>query len=352
MKRQRIVIVGSNFAGFTAATELKARLKSDHDVIVIAKSELFLFMPSLIGVPFGLATPRAITFPVRAPLAERGIAFRQDELTRLDLDGRRVITRTGEERYDYLVIATGPKPNYAAIPGLGPRGYTLSIMSLADAEQARLAFERFASAPGPVVIGSVQGASSPGAACEFHLAMASELSRRGLADRAPLTHLTAEPHLGRFEAPFEQLGVRTLTNAAVRAVTPGNILLVGGQTLPFAYALLLPSCLGIDAVRACETITNASGFVRVNGFQQTERYPEVFAAGAAVARAMGSVPRSGQLAEETAGLAAHNIAAQIHREPMLSLPPGSADAGSDLEADSHWARLAAQKYFPNLPASA
>jgi len=389
MERKRIVIVGSNCAGFTAAIELKSKLQDRHDVTVISKTDQFLFMPSLIWLPFGLRTKEEVTFSVRPPLEKHGVSFRQSEVTRLDLDNRTVITKHGDESYDYLVIATGPKPNYGAIPGLGPRGYTESIMSLADAEHARAAFSDFLEAPGPVVVGGVQGASCFGAAYEFLFNMAYQLEKRGLSEKAPLTYLTAEPFLahsgiGGFgsatkmtEYFFKKLGIQAITNAAVQEVSPGEIRLADGRKLPFTYSMLVPSFLGVDAVRACEKITNASGFVRVNGFYQTEAYPEVFAAGVAVAMEPPDktpvpcgVPKTGYLSEEMAKIAAHNIVAQIHGEKMISLAPASIDAKCILDAgntgiimladhfleprehawlipgpEAHWAKLAFEKYF-------
>jgi sulfide:quinone oxidoreductase len=330
MRRKHILVIGSNFAGFTAASELKEKLCQQHDVTVISKTDQFLFTPSLIWIPFGLRTRDDITFDVRAPLEQRGIRFRLDEVTRLDLARRSVMTRSGPEQYDYLVIATGPKPNYGAVPGLGPRGYTQSITSLAAAEMARTAYQRFLAAPGPVVVGSVQGAACVIAAYEFLFSMACELRKAGLAAKVPLTYLTGEPCLAHFRAGgfdsatevaerfLDELQIRAVTGAAVRRILPGEIHLADGQILPFAYAMLMPPFLGVDAVRACDRITTASGFVRVNPYCQSDAYPEVFAAGAAVAIEQSGPPVS---PEDMAKLVAHNIAARIAGQEMTALAP-------------------------------
>lgn len=346
MTRKHIVVIGSSFAGFTAAIELNEKLGDRHDITVISKSDQFLFMPSLIWIPFGLRTKEDITFDVRKPLEERGIRFRHVEATRFSLENQTVTTKSGDEIYDYLLIATGLRPNHSAIPGLGPRGYTQSIMTLAEAEMARTSFERFLAAPGPVVVGRVQGASCFGAAYEFLVNMAYQLRKHGIADQTSLTYLTAEPYLARSgiggfgsattitEYFFEKLGIQAVTNATVQKIEQKEIYLTNGRKLPFAYAMLMPPFLGVDVVRACESITNALGFVQVNDFCQTLTHPEVFAAGFAVAMAppdktavpCGGVPKTGYLAEEMAKTAAHNIAAHLHGENMVGLPglPGSA----------------------------
>ena len=232
------------------------------------------------------------------------------------------------------------------MPGLGPRGYTQSIMTLGEAEQARSRFEAFLRAPGPVVIGDVQGSPCRKPAYEFLINIARTLEQRGLTHLAPLTHLTSGP-------PGVARGFEVVGHAAVAEITPGKIRLADGRSLPFAYSMLLPSFLGVDVLRACETITDAAGFVRVNAFNQSEVYPEVFAAGAAVAGA--PCERSGCLAEKMGRRVARNIVARILGLSMVTEDLVAAEAESPIavddgwlvpEGDAAWARRAFERYFP------
>ena len=56
------VVIGGNFAGMTAALELKRKDPKHQNVILIDKSPLFLFIPSLIWVPFGRRDIKDISF--------------------------------------------------------------------------------------------------------------------------------------------------------------------------------------------------------------------------------------------------------------------------------------------------
>ena len=60
----------------------------------------------------------------------------------------------------------------------------------------REAFEEFCKNPGPIVIGAVQGASCFGPAYEFLFILETELRRRKIRDRVPMTFVTAEPYIG------------------------------------------------------------------------------------------------------------------------------------------------------------
>lgn len=44
----KILVVGGNFAGFTAAILLKNKLKENVEVTLLDRNEKFLFVPSLI----------------------------------------------------------------------------------------------------------------------------------------------------------------------------------------------------------------------------------------------------------------------------------------------------------------
>lgn len=387
---KRVVVLGSNFAGFTAAIELKKRLGDAAEILVLSRSADFVFLPSLIWLPFGLRTRADLSFPVAPIYASRGIRFQKTTVIRLDLENREVVHEHGATAYDYLVIATGPVNHWRAVPGLGPQGgYTQSIFGLDDAERAGEAFLRFLESPGPVVIGAVQGASCFGAAYEFLFNFAYQAKKRGIREKVPITFLTAEPFLAHFgiggigngtkltEMFFEREGIVAITNAAVQEVRPHEIALADGRVLPFAYAMLAPPFLGVDAVRARSDIANPSGFVDVLDTYQTRRFPEVYAAGVAVAvsppgqtQVPCGVPKTGYLSEEMAKVVVHNIVADLRGAPKVSLAPGAIDAKCVLDAgnsgiimladhlleprehawlipgpEAHWAKLAFEKYF-------
>lgn len=383
---KRIVVVGANFAGLTVASELR-RLAPELDVLVLSRSRDFIFLPSLIWVPFGLRRRADITFPLAPVLERKGARFIPCTVTSLDLPGREVHTSAGDFPYDYLVLCTGPKPHYAAIPGLGPSGPVHSILSIEEAERAARGFEALLQAPGPVVVGSVQGASYLWVAYELLFNLAYQLRQRGV--KLPLTFITPEPalgHLGMGGLPAVQraisdfcarLGITVVTNAKVRDVSADAIHISHGGSLPFAFSLLVPPLIGVDAVRAATEIVDDEGFVRVNDTYQSSVRPEVFAAGAAISiqprvhtQVPCGVPKSGYLAEEMARILAQNLVATLHGEPLVHLPPAEIDASFLIDAgntglilsvdhlldhservqtipgpEAHWAKLSFEKYF-------
>jgi sulfide:quinone oxidoreductase len=339
--RKRIVVIGSSFAGMTAALELRKLLGHRHEIVVLDPRPDFTFIPSLIWLPFGLRDAEDVTFPLAPIYQKKGIRFINDAATKIDPAEHTVTTSSGEEMsYDRLFIGTGPRLAFEKVPGLGPEGgYTQSVCNLDHALVARDAWQRFLQNPGPVVVGTAQGGSCFGASYEFLFNIKHQLKKAGLEGVAPVTFITAEPFLGHFglggvgasqkmvEKFLDRHAIEGLPNSAIKEVRDGEIELEGGRMLPFAYSMIVPPFTGVDAVRAADGLGNPMGFIPVDERYRHIEYVDVYAAGVAIAIAPpeptpvpAGVPKTGQMTETMAKVAARNIAADIESASPTSLP--------------------------------
>jgi sulfide:quinone oxidoreductase len=246
--------------------------------------------------------------------------------------------------YDYLVVATGPKLAFDEIEGLGPNGHTQSVCHVDHAEKAAAAWDAFVKDPGPIVVGAVQGASCYGPAYEFAFIMETDLRRRKLRDRVPMTFVTAEPYIGHLglggvgdsktmlESALRERHVKWICNAKVTKVEAGTMHVVEHDEdgkpkkehpLPFKYAMMLPAFKGIDAVFGIEGLTNPRGFIAIDAHQRNPKYRNVYAVGVCVAippveatPVPTGAPKTGYMIESMVTAAAHNIRAELDgREP-------------------------------------
>jgi NADH dehydrogenase FAD-containing subunit len=330
MSRKKVLVLGGNFAGLTAALAVQSELHGDVDVRVVSASDRFLFNPSLIWLPFGKRSPADITFPVAPTFESHGVDFVHAEATALDLPGRKVTTTSGVYDYDYLVIATGYRNNFAVVPGLGPGGNAYTITTLDDAVHAGEGWRKFLDAPGDIVIGATQGAGCFGAAYEYLFNTSHQLRKAGLKKQVKLTYVSPEPFLGHFgigglphgEALLSMFlkkeRITAVMNAGMDLVDEGRLVLADGKTIDFSYAMIVPPFVGQDVIRSATEIADAKGYVKVRSTYQTLGYDEVYAAGIAVAVDVPwqtatpvGVPKTGFPAEQMAHVAARNIAAQI-----------------------------------------
>ncbi|PWI56891.1 NAD(P)/FAD-dependent oxidoreductase [Sulfoacidibacillus thermotolerans] len=336
-----ILVIGGNFAGLTSALEIKRRLHDDrHRVIVVSNRENFLFVPSLIWVPFREREIEDISLPLRPILESHGIEFVHATATKIDAVNNRVETTAGDFLYDYLVIATGPALDYS-LPGLGPKtGYTQCVCTPNDALAIREHFDRLVENPGPVVIGAAPAAGCTGAAYEFLFNFEYNLRKRGVRDRVELTWITPEPFLGHFGIGgmagatsllrkfMDSLHIHYIENAELVEVTPNEIILADGRRLPFVFSMIMPPFLGQDVIRNSPGIGNAKGYVPVHDTYQHKTYSNIFAAGIAIdvpapfvtPIAIG-VPKTGFPADEAGKTVGENIAKLVNDKIDLKSRP-------------------------------
>src|SRR3990172_2193098 len=193
----KVVILGAGIGGLPAAFEMRGALPRANTITVVNASEQFQFVPSNPWVAVGWRTRDAISIPLAPILARKGIEFLARTVTRIDPATKKLSCSDGSEiPYDYLVIATGPKLAFDEFAGGGPGGHTHSICTAEHAELAGEGYRRFLADPGPVVIGAAAAASCFGPAYEFAFIMDSDLRKRRMRDRVPMTYVTSEPYIG------------------------------------------------------------------------------------------------------------------------------------------------------------
>jgi len=108
---KRVVIVGGGFAGINCAKKLGNH--PDVEVLLVDRRNHHLFQPLLYQVAMAGLSPAEIAAPIRGMLARfRNIKVLQAEVTRLNLDERKVVTTRGDFDYDYLVLAAGAQHSY------------------------------------------------------------------------------------------------------------------------------------------------------------------------------------------------------------------------------------------------
>lgn len=300
-----VVILGAGTGGMPAAYEMRAALGKAHKITVINASETFQFVPSNPWVGVGWRKRNDITFPIRPYLEKRGINFIAESVTLIDPEARRLELADGENvYYDYLLITTGPKLAFDEVPGSGPEGHTQSICTVDHAERAWNSYEEFLKDPGPVVVGAVQGASCFGPAYEYAMILDTDLRRRKLRDKVPMTFVTSEPYVGHLglggvgdskgmiESELRNRHIKFVTNAKVTSVEDGVLHaaehndageVIKEHDIPFKYSMMLPAFRGVDAVAAVEELCNPRGFVIVDEYQRSPRYPNIYSAGVCIA---------------------------------------------------------------------
>jgi sulfide:quinone oxidoreductase len=341
----KIVIIGAGFAGHTAALYLGDTLGREHEITVVNRHEDFWYVPSWVWVGIGRMKVERTRFSLAPVYEKMHVGFEHGKAVSVHPDDHYVMVEPavgGEARrldYDYLLIATGPKLNYEATEGLGPKyGFTQSICTAPHAEAARdVYFEQVERMEHGETVRFVVGtghatSTCQGAAFEYLTNIHKDLVRRKLRDKAELRWLSNEQAVGDFgvngvlarykgelvtseqfiSAVFREYDIQWDVQRAVHKVDEHAIYWEDGTgahgETPYDFAMLIPQFKGVamryvgaDGEDVSERLANASGFVKVDAIYglpyerlrtnptawpevyQNPYYEDIFAAGIAFA---------------------------------------------------------------------
>ncbi len=362
---KKVVVLGANFGGLTAALSLKKELKSDVEVTVVSDRDYFLFNPSLIWLPFGKRDEGDVTFKVGPTFDKGGVHFINSAAKEIKPDLKQVELVNGASvDYDYLVIATGTRNKPELVEGLFEN--TSTITTLGDAENAGREWKKFLDNPGDIVIAATQGASCFGAAYEFLFNTSYQLKKAGLKKQVKLSYVTSEPFLGHFGIGGLNHGEQLLgmflkkekidayTNVALDHVDEGRMVTTEGINHDFKWSMTIPPFVGQDFLRKTEGLVNAGAFVDVRPTYQSLKWDDIYAVGLAAAVTAPwstptpvGVPKTGFPTEQMAHVAAKNIAAQIRgEEPTHSKEFGDIPAVCIMDAGNNGVLILADKMLP------
>jgi sulfide:quinone oxidoreductase len=334
-----IVILGAGLGGVIAAYEIRKKVRPSDQVTIINETDFFQFVPSNPWILVGWRDRKDILIDLAKPMEKRHVGLVVGKAAKVEPDEKQVRLESGEVvAYDYLVIATGPELAFDSIEGFGPaNGLTQSVCHIDHAVTANEAFEKFCANPGPVIVGAVQGASCFGPAYETAMIIETELRKRKIRDKVPMTFVTPEPYIGHLgldgvgdtkgmlESEMRDRHIKWITNARVTKIEPGHMHVEelsedGGikkvHDLPMSYSMMLPAFRGVEAIRDIKGLVNAKGFVIIDKHQQNPTYPEIFGIGVCIAiPPMGEtpvpvgVPKTGFMIESMVTATADNLAA-------------------------------------------
>ena len=347
-----IVIMGAGIGGMPAAYEMREKLTKEHRVTVVNATDYFQFVPSNPWVAVGWRERSDITLPIAPYLQRKGIGFIAKAVTQIDPLSNRLTLLGGDTLdYDYLVIMTGPKLSFSEVPGAGPvkaggGGFTHSVCSVDHAQEFFADYQSFLENPGPVVIGAMPGASCFGPAYEFAFILDTDLRRRKLRNKVPITFVTSEPYIGHLglggvgdsksmlESQLRGHDMKWITNAKTTRVEDGKMFVTQLDDLgavykehevPFKLSMMLPAFKGVDAVAAVPNLCNPRGFVLIDEFQRSKAYRNIFSAGVCVAIPPVEVtpvptgtPKTGYMIESMVTAIVHNIADELAGKPVTA----------------------------------
>lgn len=310
--KKHVVILGAGFAGLELATRLSDSLADNVRVTLLDQNESFSFGFSKLDVLFGRKATADVLLHYR-DISKEGVDFRQERVTAIDPEERRVTTDEGSYDADVLAVAVGADYDMDATPGFEEGGF--EYYSVAGAERMRDVLPDFDS--GTILIGILgHPFKCPPAPFEGALLLHDHLVERGIRAAAEIRVL------GPMAAPVpitKELSQNILNALEEREIeyVPNQLVseldtrsrkarLASGGSVP--YDLFI----GIPVHRVPEVVESSGlavdGWVPVDSTNLTTRFPEVYALGDVTG---APVAKAGVFAESAAAVVADDIAARL-----------------------------------------
>jgi sulfide:quinone oxidoreductase len=324
--KKHVLILGAGFAGLELATRLSESAADDLRITLVDRSETFHFGFSKLDVLFGRKTRDDVV--VRYDnISKEGVEFRQEQVTSIEPESRRVTTDQQSYEADILVVALGADYDYAATPGFEAAGF--QYYSLAGAERMRDALPEFES--GRILIGILgHPYKCPPAPFEGALLLHDYLVQRGIRAAAEIRvvgPMSAPVPItkGVSQSILDALTTREIeyvANEHITGLDGGNdeVRLESGGSLPYDLFVGIPVHRVPEVVRASGLAPD--GWIPVERTNLATRFPDVYAIGDV---AGAPTAKAGVFAESAAAVVADDIVARLRGHPS---PPPWEGAGS------------------------
>ena len=253
----KIIIVGGGFGGLKLARNLSN--KPGIEILLIDKFNYHQFQPLFYQVATAGLDASNIAFPLRKAFQHsKNIRIRITDLKEIVAAENKIITGTGEEQYDILVLATGADTNFFGNQQLEKHAFPMK--STVEALQLRFKlvqnFEDALTAKNEeelqrlmnivVVGGGPTGVEISGALAEMKKYVLPknypelDFSKMNIflleGTQKTLGHMS-EFSSDRSKKYLEKLGVKVMTGAHVKDYDGKNILLQDGKTISSATVL-------------------------------------------------------------------------------------------------------------------
>ncbi len=297
-----IVIIGAGAAGLAAASRLAERLQGGRITIIDGRKEHY-YQPGFTLVASGIKE-QGYVISETAAYIPKGVEWLATSVAEIDPESRKVVTADGKTvAYDFLIVASGLRLDYAAIEGMdtariGKNGMGSIYHSPQGAAATWAALSQFADKGGVAVFSRpATEMKCAGAPLKYTFITDDHLRRRGTRSKSEVIY--AAHNKVFFSVPivsekvrmlFENRGVKTRTERVLQSIDLDKRIATfrtptGTEEQGYDFINVIPPMRAPDAVRNSplrwqEGPWAADGWMEVDrNTLRHKRYPNVFGVG-------------------------------------------------------------------------
>jgi sulfide:quinone oxidoreductase len=315
----KVLVLGAGFGGLELSTRLSDALGDGVEIVLIDKSDGFVFGFSKLDVMFGRTVAEQVVHRYR-DVVKPGVRFVQATIESIDPHARSVETDAGRFEGDVMVVALGADLDPAATPGLVDGGHEFYTVPGAFALRDVLADFK----GGRVVVGVTSTPfKCPPAPSETALMLHDYLTERGVRGHSEIALVmplgapippSPAASAALLEA-FTERGIEWHPGSLVRSLDPSRNVaaFADGREMPYDLFLAVPvhrAPAVVDASGLC-----VDGWIPVNPLTLETAFDGVYAVGDVTS--VGT-PKAGVFAEGQAAVVASAIVAPHPSQPSAT----------------------------------
>jgi len=324
-----VVILGGGFGGLSAANEIRNNLMSSQiKITVIDKKDWFMVGFAKLWIIKGTRTFENSTGSL-TNLTKKEINFLKEEILKIDLQNKNIITTSKILPYDFLIIAMGAVLAPENIPGLVENG-----MNLYDHNHLTEIHNRLKKMKSGNIAISIMGMpyKCPPAPFEASLLIDSMLREQKVRDSVQIHFYSPAPITLPAAGSEISQQILNLINSEniifhnsckIKSVEKNKLIFQNGEEYNFDLLLAIPPHIAPNVIYE-SGLAKEGGFIPINRDCKTS-FENVYAVGdvttLAVTETM-TVPKAGIFAEGEAITVAQNIISKIQSKKESSLFDG------------------------------
>lgn len=335
----RVLVLGAGFGGLELTSILSEEIGNNLDLTLIDKNDSFVFGFSKFDLIFNRKPLNEVRLAYRN-IVKPGVNFRQETITSIDPQARRVITDKGTYDADVLVIALGADCDANATPGLVEGGY--EFYTVPGAERLRDVISNFSQ--GHVIIGVTSTPyKCPPAPTEAAMLLHDYLLKRGLRDVCTISliipsglPIPPSPEISQeLINAFAEREINFIPDHYVTALDSQRCVAIldDNRELPYDLFLGVPKHQVPQVV--AESGLTEDGWIPVERNDLKTRFPGVYAIGDVTS--VGT-SKAGVYAEGAARIAAAGIVAEMEGRESPEIYKGIGTCYVEF-GDNHVARV-------------
>ena len=315
----KITVAGAGFAALTGLKALRKQLP-DAELTLVAPKPEFIYLPSLIWVPYGKRRGEDLRFDIQPLLSDLKVKFVQGSVTGVSADGRVLLTDNGDVENDALLIATGGR-FIKKLPGIENAITICEGIAAAEAMGEKIN----ALSSGTVALGFGGNPKEPsamrgGPMFELLFGLDTWLREQGKRDKFKLVFFSPAPQPGKrlgekavkgLLAEMKKRGIDTHLGHKIQSFE-NNVVKTEGGEITTDLILFMPGMTGPAWVQESPLPLSAGGFIKADCMAQVAGMELVYVAGD-----VGSypgpdwMPKQAHMADLQAKAAAKNIALNL-----------------------------------------